>query len=162
MTNHGSLRAAVAVTSDWCRTKSRRAVLLSVGPLVVVGYWGRCAAADTLPPRVSGRRAPSSPSAMAVAAVGRPGAVRCPLLLLLSFLLVAGPALCWNDPGECRPSGAHPLHHRPPHPDQFSPVCLSVTSWLVCFSLGVGGALELVLKSFPGLCTSRLSTFLVL
>ncbi|XP_034376528.1 store-operated calcium entry-associated regulatory factor [Arvicanthis niloticus] len=35
---------------------------------------------------------------MAVAAVGRPRAVRCPLLLLLSFLLVAGPALCWNDP----------------------------------------------------------------
>ncbi|GAB1293094.1 Store-operated calcium entry-associated regulatory factor [Apodemus speciosus] len=35
---------------------------------------------------------------MTVAAVGRPRAVRCPLLLLLSFLLGAGPALCWNDP----------------------------------------------------------------
>ncbi|KAM7328730.1 store-operated calcium entry-associated regulatory factor [Alexandromys fortis] len=35
---------------------------------------------------------------MAVAAVGRPGAARCRLLRLLSFLLVAGPALCWNDP----------------------------------------------------------------
>lgn len=35
---------------------------------------------------------------MAVAAVGRPRAVCCLLLLLLSFLLVAGPALCWKDP----------------------------------------------------------------
>ncbi|EDM09180.1 transmembrane protein 66, isoform CRA_b [Rattus norvegicus] len=35
---------------------------------------------------------------MAVAAVGRPRAVRCLLLLLLSFLLVAGPALCWKNP----------------------------------------------------------------
>ncbi|KAL6092753.1 hypothetical protein STEG23_014196, partial [Scotinomys teguina] len=35
---------------------------------------------------------------MAVVAVGRPGAARSPMLRLLSFLLVAGPALCWNDP----------------------------------------------------------------
>ena len=64
----------------------------------MVGSCGRCAAAGRLPQRVSGHRAPSSPSAMAVAAVGRPRALRCPLLLLLSLLLVAGPALGWNDP----------------------------------------------------------------
>lgn len=64
----------------------------------MVGSRCRLTAAGTLPQRVSGRRAPSSSSAMAVAAVGRPRAVRCPLLLPLSFLLVAGPALCWNDP----------------------------------------------------------------
>jgi hypothetical protein len=37
-----------------------------------------------------------------MAAAGGPEAVwRCPLLDLLLLLLVAGPTLCWNDPGEC-------------------------------------------------------------
>ncbi|ERE90835.1 transmembrane protein 66 [Cricetulus griseus] len=50
---------------------------------------------------------------MAVAAVGRPGAARCLLLRLLSFLLVAGPALCWNDPDRIllRDVKALTLHH---------------------------------------------------
>ncbi|XP_060237592.1 store-operated calcium entry-associated regulatory factor isoform X2 [Meriones unguiculatus] len=50
---------------------------------------------------------------MAVAAVGLPGAACCWLLRLLSFLLVAGPALCWNDPDRIllRDVKALTLHH---------------------------------------------------
>lgn len=108
------------MTSGWRKTKSRLAALRSSRFSVVLSR-GRGAAAGTLPQRVSGRRAASSPSTMAVAAVGRPGAARCSLLRLLSFLLVAGPALCWNDPGECRLAGAR--HLRRCLLDQFPPVC---------------------------------------
>lgn len=47
-----------------------------------------------------GSRAPSAQSAMA--AVGGPGAVgRCHLFGLLLLLLIGGPVLGWNNPGEC-------------------------------------------------------------
>lgn len=133
-----------AVTSDWRMTTSRCVSLLSVGPFVV-GSRCRLTAAGTLPQRVSGRRAPSSSSAMAVAAVGLPRAVRCPLLLPLSFLLVAGPALCWNDPGECLPAGAHPLRRHP----LLTTFLLSFLSWLLCFSSRSGRGARIRSEKFP-------------
>lgn len=61
--------------------------------------------ADRLPQQGSGPLAPGSrrlPSPGAMAAPGGSEAAgRCPLLSFLLLLLIAGPALGWQDPGEC-------------------------------------------------------------